>query len=77
MRMRGYHSTNNKEPGYEKGLLLNTYYYSPPNKKEVTHRFATILGAFFMREFPVSWRGLDDGIGYLPGLSLNALAASA
>ena len=66
MRMRGYHSVKDQLPGYEKGLLLNSFYYVPAPALERMHRFAPLQGAFFNREFPTSWRDIDVGVGQLP-----------
>lgn len=42
-RMRGYHSVNEKAAGYEKGLLLNTYYYTPLSQQTALHRYGKYL----------------------------------
>jgi hypothetical protein len=62
MRLRGYHSIKDKAPGYEKGTLPTTYYYTPMAKQEEMGKFAPIDGAFFNREFPASWRDIDTGM---------------
>ena len=64
--MRGYHSVRDKLPGHEDGLLPNSYYYVPKGQQLVMHKYAPLHGAFFNREFPTSWRQLDEGIGNLP-----------
>lgn len=64
-RMRGYYSTRDKLPGYEKGVLPTSYYYVPVNHRGQMHQYAALHGAFFNREFPTSWRDLDKGIGRL------------
>jgi len=66
MRMRGYFSVKEKLAGHEKGLLFDTFYYVPKPAMERMHRFAPLMGAFFNREFPTSWRDLDVGVGNLP-----------
>ena len=65
-RMRGYHSVKNKSPGYENGLLPNSYYYVPPENKLAMHTYTALNGAFFNREFPTSWRDIDKSVGNLP-----------
>ena len=65
-RMRGYHSQNEKAEGWEKGLLLNTYYYVPHEALKAMHRYAPLTGASFNRENPTSWRNLDFGIDEIP-----------
>jgi hypothetical protein len=64
--MRGYYSTKDKLPGFEKGLLPKSYYYVPVDKRMVMHEYAALHGAFYSREFPTSWRDLDKGIGNHP-----------
>jgi len=61
-RMRGYHSQNAKEPGYQEGTLLNTYYYATKDRKLEMHQYAPLRDGFFNREFPMSWRDIDKGI---------------
>lgn len=65
-RMRGYHSMNHRLPGYEKGILPDSYYYVPKENAKTMHQYARLHGAFFNREFPVSWRDIDKSIGDLP-----------
>ncbi|KAL7580929.1 hypothetical protein ACA910_005747 [Epithemia clementina (nom. ined.)] len=61
-RMRGYHSQNQRQAGYEKGLLLDTFYYVPHESLKAMHQYAPLQGAAFNRENPTSWRQLDYGI---------------
>jgi len=65
-RIRGYHSVKDKSLGHDKGLLPNSFYYATLPNKFAMHKYARLHGAFFNREFPTSWRGLDKGIGKLP-----------
>eukprot|EP00548_Thalassiothrix_antarctica_P006224 CAMPEP_0194139344 /NCGR_PEP_ID=MMETSP0152-20130528/8992_1 /TAXON_ID=1049557 /ORGANISM="Thalassiothrix antarctica, Strain L6-D1" /LENGTH=589 /DNA_ID=CAMNT_0038837129 /DNA_START=325 /DNA_END=2094 /DNA_ORIENTATION=- len=62
MRMRGYHSTNLKLPGYINGTLPTSYYYATPKNKFVMNTYTPLAGAFFNREFPTSWRQIDKGV---------------
>jgi len=62
-RMRGYHSVNDQAAGYENGVLPTSYYYVPTENVKAMHKYARLHGAFFNREFPVSWRGIDKSIG--------------
>jgi hypothetical protein len=64
-RIRGYHSVKDKAPGYEQGTLPHTYYYATPNKKLIMHEYSPLKGGFFNREYPVSWRDINKGIGML------------
>ena len=65
MRLRGYHSQNHRDPGYEDGLLPTSYYYATLKQKYTMHTYSVLKDAFFNREFPVSWRNLNKGIGML------------
>lgn len=66
MRMRGYHSVNHREAGYEKGQLPTSYYYVPSDALTTMHQYGPLHGAFFNREFPQSWRDIDASIGNIP-----------
>ena len=59
---------NRKLPGYEKGELPLSFYYVPKSNEGAMHKYAPLNGAFYNREFPTSWRGLDQGIGKLPNV---------
>ena len=54
-RIRGYHSTKDKAPGFEDGLLPTTYYYATIDKKTIMHVYSSIRSGFFNREYPASW----------------------
>ena len=62
-RMRGYHSQKHQWPGYETGIVRNSYYYAPNGalaaKRQAMHRYQAVEPAFWQREFPVAWRDLD------------------
>jgi hypothetical protein len=64
-RIRGYHSVNDKAPGYEQGELPTTYYYAPIDRKFAMHEYSPLKGGFFSREYPTSWRDINQGIGML------------
>jgi hypothetical protein len=61
-RLRGYHSTKQKWIGHEQGILNNSFYYVPMEKQYAMTKFAPVHGATFNREFPTSWRNLNQGI---------------
>ena len=63
MRLRGYISTRRKLPGYEKGLLPTSFYYTPKDDLETMLKYAPLQGALASREFPTSWRDIDIGAG--------------
>jgi hypothetical protein len=52
---QGYHSTKEKQPGFEDGLLPTTYYYATLDKKTIMHEYSSIRSGFFNREYPSSW----------------------
>ena len=61
-RMRAYHAIKNKSPGYEKGVLPTSYYYVPRESRDAMQKYSVLHGAFFNREFPVSWKDIDKGV---------------
>ena len=63
-RIRGYHVDRLKLPGFERGIV-NSYYYAPPEKKMRMREYWPISGSDYAREFPISWRNIDQGIGQL------------
>ena len=63
--MRAYHASKQKLPGHEKGVLPESYYYVPKEARDAMHKYAVLHGAFFNREFPVSWKDIDKGIDEL------------
>ena len=63
-RMRGYHSTKDKQNGWEKGIL-DSYYFVPKQHKHAMRKYATLKGQSFAREFPIAWRDIDKGINEL------------
>jgi len=63
-RLRGYHADRLKLPGFQNGII-ESYYYALPEFKMRMKEFWPISGAFHAREFPVSWRNIDHGIGEL------------
>lgn len=63
-RMRGYYSVKAKLEGFEKGQL-DSYYFFPADKKNQMEKYFPVKKPIYMREFPVSWRGIDKGIDQL------------
>jgi hypothetical protein len=61
MRIRGYHSVKDKAPGFEDGVLPNSFYYAMKEKKSVMHMYEPLKGGFFSREYPTSWRDINKG----------------
>lgn len=58
-RLRGYHSQNNEDEGYEQGLLPTTFYYALKDHKTKLHEYWPIKKLFYAREFPTAWRTID------------------
>jgi hypothetical protein len=75
--MRGYHSANHQEPGYEDGVLPTTYYYVPKENERTMHQYSALTGAFFNREFPTSWRDVSlshaNLLSFAPDQSLTLI----
>ena len=57
-----YHSTKRNLPGNLEGVLPNSYYYANIHNKYAMHVYEPMMGAFFNREFPTSWRQIDMGV---------------
>eukprot|EP00934_Nitzschia_sp_Nitz4_P007377 Nitzschia sp. Nitz4//scaffold284_size24204//2522//4439//NITZ4_008412-RA/size24204-augustus-gene-0.4-mRNA-1//-1//CDS//3329545676//7367//frame0 len=62
MRLRGYDSQNTKADGYDMGLLPSTYYYVLAHNKKMMHDYWPVKKLFYAREFPVSWRDIDQDV---------------
>ena len=58
-RLRGYHSQKNREPGYEDGKLMTSFYYTPVDRLDHMLRYFPIKQSFYAREFPTAWRMID------------------
>jgi hypothetical protein len=58
-RLRGYHSTYDKLPGYQNGTLPTTYFYAPLRSKEIMHTYQQLSKPIHSREFPMGWTGID------------------
>jgi hypothetical protein len=69
-RIRGYHANKAKKwSGYENGLVPS-YFYALEDRKYHMQTFYPVKQSFYAREFPASWRGIDQGIGQLQHLQL-------
>jgi hypothetical protein len=58
VRLRGYYSVKENQPGYESGALQNTYYLPTQWKKEMSI-YQAVHVPFYAREFPLAWRDID------------------
>jgi len=63
-RLRGYHTDRLKLPGFERGIT-NSFYYAPLENKYRMREYWPISGSDYAREFPISWRNIDQGIGQM------------
>jgi len=69
-RLRGYHHNKKKGEGYEMGYH-NSYYYALDDRKDHLHHFYPVKKSFYAREFPTSWRLIDEGIEDFQHLAIN------
>lgn len=61
-RIRGYHANKAQKPGFEKGLIMDSFYYALEDRKYHMQEFYPVKKSFYAREFPTSWRLIDKGI---------------
>mmetsp|Transcript_4344 Transcript_4344/g.6371 ORF Transcript_4344/g.6371 Transcript_4344/m.6371 type:complete len:621 (-) Transcript_4344:121-1983(-) len=61
-RMRGYYNAKHNIDGYKEGVI-KSYYFVPEEKKQQMRQYRAVKKPIYMREFPVSWRDIDKGIG--------------
>ncbi len=63
MRLRGYHSQLERTPGYETGVLNNSYYFNPAFKN-VYREYQPIAATapLWTREHALGWRDLDHEV---------------
>jgi hypothetical protein len=60
-RIRGYQADRLKAPGFGQGII-DSYYYALPENKMRMREYWPVSGAVYAREFPISWRNIDQGI---------------
>lgn len=63
-RMRGYHADKQKLEGFEIGAI-NSYYYTPKEFKTQMRKHYPLTTPLWGSEFPVGWRGINEGIDEL------------
>ncbi|KAL7578080.1 hypothetical protein ACA910_015013 [Epithemia clementina (nom. ined.)] len=61
-RLRGYHSQITREPGYEEGQLLTSFYYAPADRFHHMGTYYPIKQSFYAREFPTAWTLIDQDV---------------
>ena len=62
-RLRGYHADASKLDGYEKGII-ESYYYAPDFVYLRMHAYFPVWEPIWAREFPASWRLIDQDIDH-------------
>ena len=60
-RIRGYHADEEKQTGYEKGII-NSWFYALPDRFDHMQEYYPIKRSFYAREFPTSWRLIDKTV---------------
>lgn len=60
-RLRGYHSQQDKTPGYEIGQL-ESYYHVPLGQKQAVKEYRSVHPPYWAREFPIGWRDIDKSV---------------
>ncbi|KAL7455629.1 hypothetical protein ACHAWC_007164 [Mediolabrus comicus] len=58
VRLRGYYSVKENQPGHMSGSLQNTYFLPTQWKNEMA-TYQAIHVPFYAREFPIAWRDID------------------
>ena len=66
-RMRGYYITKHKLEGYRDGTM-QSWYFVPDIRVEEMRSYIPVRKPIYCREFPVSWRDIDQAID---GLTSN------
>jgi hypothetical protein len=70
-RMRGYHSQKEKVNGWQNGVLKDSYYYSGKKEKSMYLSYGPLKTPYYSREFPTSWRDIDQGIEEISALGVQ------
>ena len=65
-RLRGYYYSRADQTAPSDGKLPNSFYVSPREHNEYT-MYKAVQQPFYSREFPVSWRDINRGIGEMAG----------
>jgi hypothetical protein len=66
-RLRGYHANRAKAPGYEDGIIPSWYYVTEEHRNDM-RTFSSVYQGYYYREFPTSWRLIDNGINEMEDL---------
>mmetsp|Transcript_59332 Transcript_59332/g.126134 ORF Transcript_59332/g.126134 Transcript_59332/m.126134 type:complete len:510 (+) Transcript_59332:376-1905(+) len=60
-RMRGYYIAKHELEGWEDGTM-ESYYFYPDERINQMKQYMPVKKPIYMREFPTSWRDIDEGI---------------
>jgi hypothetical protein len=60
-RMRGYYITKHKLEGYKDGTM-RSWYFTPEERVQQMREYIPVRKPIYCREFPTSWRDIDQGI---------------
>jgi len=60
-RMRGYYITKHKEEGWRDGTM-QSWYFVPKDRVNQMREYIPVRKPIYCREFPTSWRDIDQGI---------------
>jgi len=60
-RMKGYYTAKHELEGYKDGTL-RSFYFTPPERVLQMRSYIPVRKPIYMREFPISWRDIDQGI---------------
>mmetsp|Transcript_2927 Transcript_2927/g.6397 ORF Transcript_2927/g.6397 Transcript_2927/m.6397 type:complete len:615 (+) Transcript_2927:85-1929(+) len=64
-RIRAWRIQKDKLEGYKDGILDDSFYYIQPNKTYEYRTYSAMSPPTYMREWPVAWKNMDEGIGQL------------
>jgi len=59
-RMRGYYIAKHELEGYKDGTM-KSWYFTPANFVLEMRSYRPVRQPFFIREFPIGWRDIDQG----------------
>ena len=65
-RMRGYYIAKHKLVGYVDGTM-KSWYFTPEERVLQMREYIPVRKPIYCREFPISWRDIDQGIDDLEG----------
>eukprot|EP00956_Cyclotella_meneghiniana_P004352 scaffold5312_cov71-Cyclotella_meneghiniana.AAC.6 len=69
IRMRAYHAMRDESPGWEDGIIQNTFFYTGEKHKNIYQKYIPLAPPYFSKEYSTAWRGINSGITELESLS--------